>query len=655
MATNTSTIAPGLPGGADPAMVVTGPTIRPPGTMPATVPAAPPAPSAPSVPAVVTASPASADVNAKMGVIDNLAASQRTTTQQMATLVNPTTGDRKAVPVGSQLAQGLFGNGYVLETKAGPAATATAGTGAATSTGGATGTSTTPSGLTPLPEAPKAEDIQTETDKNIADFKANSDRITQQSDEAFKQYTDAVNQMRNGTFPLTPDQQAQIDAITQQYQNLIADQKVANRNYEGAVRQAGIAAGRNMYAPEVELGNANAAVSAGLRAISKIQTEMAMTITQAKIAFQDQNFKMLDSLYDKIQKHQEDQRKVISETYEKTKDALDAAQQKFENDMTTAQFEFQKVQELNKPILEADKQLKDYLYSEMQKYPDAGVTAQDTVASAVAKIKASASYKAEQDRKLAEIEQTKAQTAAAYASAAASRALAAQRAGGEGTTAAGLEGLSARAKAIYDDPSLLKSYTATEQGKILDEFANAGIRFDAAALEKVTATQRSYIAKFDDMERDARQAQELVGKVDTGPIAGTAGRAAQLIGTASKDFTNYRSTISRMNTTLLNLISGAAVTEGEAKRLAGFIPSITDDEKTAAWKISKFFDEVSSSKKNYIERSTQTTKQIMESANRDAYASQRAQLQPGEILVKDKDGNIGAIKESEMTKDYTKL
>ena len=39
-------------------------------------------------------------------------------TQQMATLVNKETGDRQAVPVGSQEAQTLFGQGYVLETQA---------------------------------------------------------------------------------------------------------------------------------------------------------------------------------------------------------------------------------------------------------------------------------------------------------------------------------------------------------------------------------------------------------------------------------------------------------------------------------------------------------------------------------------------------------
>ena len=51
--------------------------------------------------------------------------------QKLATLVNPSTGDRKAVAVGSQEAQALFGQGFVLEGAPGASASASA-----TATGG---------------------------------------------------------------------------------------------------------------------------------------------------------------------------------------------------------------------------------------------------------------------------------------------------------------------------------------------------------------------------------------------------------------------------------------------------------------------------------------------------------------------------------------
>ena len=49
---------------------------------------------------------------------------------KLATLVNPNTGERKAVAVGSQEAQALFGQGFILETAAPGAGGAPGGAGA---------------------------------------------------------------------------------------------------------------------------------------------------------------------------------------------------------------------------------------------------------------------------------------------------------------------------------------------------------------------------------------------------------------------------------------------------------------------------------------------------------------------------------------------
>ncbi len=397
------------------------PVAQPAPVAPPPIVAAPAKPTAPG--AVVTAAPAVADVNAKMGVVNQLAASQTSTPPPMATLVNTATGDRKAVPVGSQQAQALFGQGYTLENKA-PAANA--GTPPAAGTNAGQAAANQPTGLTPLPTAPTAPDQQ-EAGKAAADeFTQNNADITAKADQAFNDYQTQVNQMRNGTFPLTPDQQAMIDNISSQYQSLIADQKIANQNYQGAVKLAGIRAGRNMYAPEIELGNVNAAISKGTRDIADLNTKMSSAIATARIAYQESNFKLLDATYDKIRQHMEDQRKVVADTYTAAKDALASAQDKFKNDMATANFNLEVAKETNKPILEADAKMKDFMYSEMQKYPDAGITSADTVATATEKIKNSESYKAAKAQEAANLEATKANTAQSYAAADASRAAAAK-------------------------------------------------------------------------------------------------------------------------------------------------------------------------------------------------------------------------------------
>lgn len=428
-------IAPGLPGGADPAMVGVGnqnPNRPGAAQVPAPqVPVVPKTPIAPAVsPIVSTSAPAIQDVQNKMAVVNNLASAQKGTPQ--ITLYGPN-GAMQSVREGDSNYQDYVSRGW-SPTPGGfgqPPARQTP----AVTNGQPLPTNLPPlqqgqsgqlPGMVPLPNAPEAPDTLGLVEQNIGEFRNAMAEANNKSDLAFQDYQNNVNQIRNGTFALSPDQQALIDGITNRFQSLIADQKIANRNYEGAVKQAGISAGRNMYAPEIELGNVNAAVASGARAIADIDAKMSSSIAEAKLAFQESNFKMLDAAYSRMESYLSDKKKTISDTYDKVKDALDSAQQKFQNDMATADFNFKVATELNKPILEADKQMKDYLYSEMQKYPDAGIDAKDTVQSAVDKIKASKTYLNEQESIRLDQEAQKASIEASRASAASSRASAAR-------------------------------------------------------------------------------------------------------------------------------------------------------------------------------------------------------------------------------------
>lgn len=185
---------------------------------------------------------------------------------------------------------------------------------------------------------------------------------------------------------------------------------------------------------------------------------------------------------------------------------------------------------------------------------------------------------------------------------------------GGGSLPRSLSGVSARTKAVYDNPALISNYTPTERGKIIDELASAGVDISRFGLEKVAGGQREQIAKYDDLEREAKNAESLVTRVNTGPLAGRSGSFAQVLGQASPDFTAYKSSISNMNSILLNLRSGAAVSPSEYDRIKGFIPLINEDEKTAAQKIPQFFEAINNAKNNYINRATQSAFQLQQSA-----------------------------------------
>ncbi len=98
-------------------------------------------------------------------------------------------------------------------------------------------------------------------------------------------------------------------------------------------------------------------------------------------------------------------------------------------------------------------------------------------------------------------------------------------------------------------------------------------------------------------------------KLNTGILASRRQAVSAMFGGA-KDFTEYRSVVDNMGSTLLKMRSGAAVTPQEFERLRGFIPQINDDEATAATKIQAFYTELDTARQNYILRQTQTTNQI---------------------------------------------
>lgn len=189
-----------------------------------------------------------------------------------------------------------------------------------------------------------------------------------------------------------------------------------------------------------------------------------------------------------------------------------------------------------------------------------------------------------------------------------------QAAAQSGGGVASPSGLSPLSQSIYANPALLNNLTPTEKGKVLKELAANGMNLEQFATQQVTAAQREQIAGFDDLIREANNAADLLSrtKLNTGILASNVGKVGAALGVAP-NFTEYRSIIDNFGSALLKLRSGAAVTPQEFTRIAGFIPAVTDDQKTAQIKINRFVEEMTKAQQNYVARSTQTTQQIQQS------------------------------------------
>ena len=163
-------------------------------------------------------------------------------------------------------------------------------------------------------------------------------KLNDQADQAFTQWNTAIQSIQNGTFPLTPNQQAQLDSTTNRYKQLIAEQKIANQNYTSGVTISGISSGRQRYAPEIAFGQIMGSISAGIQKISKIEGDMSDALSKLKDGFDTQDYKLINDQYDKLTSLLKGKSDAVSKMATAAQDHLDKvisqnqAQQKIDQD-----------------------------------------------------------------------------------------------------------------------------------------------------------------------------------------------------------------------------------------------------------------------------------------------------------------------------------
>lgn len=119
----------------------------------------------------------------------------------------------------------------------------------------------------------------------------------QQFNEDAASVKDALNQFAQGTFPLTPDQQSQLDATKQQFEVLINQQKVSNANYENGVRVLGAVTGRAEYFPDIAMGEVQGAINSGLSKVADLTSKETAALATMRQGFEDNNFKEITAAH----------------------------------------------------------------------------------------------------------------------------------------------------------------------------------------------------------------------------------------------------------------------------------------------------------------------------------------------------------------------
>jgi hypothetical protein len=132
-------------------------------------------------------------------------------------------------------------------------------------------------------------------------FQDKIDATNKALDENYTKITNLIDSLAKGTIALTANQQTLIDSIQTNLVKAIAAQKTANANYEAGLTQAGIAAGRNRYAPEIEMGNIYNAINLGASKINDLDAAAVAKKAELMEQFQTNNYQNALSGYKELQ------------------------------------------------------------------------------------------------------------------------------------------------------------------------------------------------------------------------------------------------------------------------------------------------------------------------------------------------------------------
>lgn len=106
----------------------------------------------------------------------------------------------------------------------------------------------------------------------------------------------SLNQVINGTYPLSPTQQAQVDGLKAQFATLIQQQTTANANFTGGTTVA-----ENLYGMGnslTGLGEIKGTVDAGIAKIADLNSKLTSAVATMEQGFQTDDLTMLKSAYD---------------------------------------------------------------------------------------------------------------------------------------------------------------------------------------------------------------------------------------------------------------------------------------------------------------------------------------------------------------------
>jgi len=163
----------------------------------------------------------------------------------------------------------------------------------------------------PVQNTTKTDTTGSQLSSQLSEIDKQRTAVNAQLDAEINQHKADLNNLRNGTFPLSPDQQAQLNDVQAQFDVLKEKQMTANRNFEGGTTQYTIRMGLNKYSPVMAEGVIKNAVDTGIKKIQDLDAKATAAVSKLRSAFQSNNLKLVETAYKDLTTALYDKRKEL--------------------------------------------------------------------------------------------------------------------------------------------------------------------------------------------------------------------------------------------------------------------------------------------------------------------------------------------------------
>lgn len=140
-----------------------------------------------------------------------------------------------------------------------------------------------------------------------------------------KQVQDTILNIQNGTIPLNAGEQAQVEALKQQFQQLIDQQGLVNKGAEGTANIRGYQTGAAEYDPSFQVKTIGTIVTTGLNKIADLNIKMAGAVAELTSSLKDKNIAAVKDAWGIYQTAYKERKDALTKTIEESQKVMENA------------------------------------------------------------------------------------------------------------------------------------------------------------------------------------------------------------------------------------------------------------------------------------------------------------------------------------------